>query len=205
MSIIAIVQTTASVETVAMQQEITLLLIGGIIAILSSVATFVATKLIDRHGKLKIYAKIVYAKTKAGQTWGFFTGQDDMYFQIPLWIEIQNTSNTTQVVRNLNACLYRNNKEVSLMTQINKIGDTILANNGAYSFVIEPRSIQKFDCHFTIKKSNVSGEGFFDEIKLIYFNENDKREIFHLIKINEDDCWITKIQKTQKDWSLLSR
>lgn len=205
MGIIEAIQATAPIEKMAMQQEITLLLISGIIAILSSVATLVVKNLMNRHGKLKIYKKIVYAKTKTGQTWGFFTGQEGMIFQIPLWIEIQNTSNSTQVVRNLNACLYRNKKEICPMIQINKIADTFLANNGAYSFVIEPRSIQKFDCHFTIKKKDVQGDDIFDEVKLTYFDGNDKRKIFHLIKIDENDCWLQKAQEKDKDWTLLSR
>lgn len=186
-----------------MQQDIILLIIGGLIAILSSVVTLIVTKMIDRYGKLKIYKKIVYSKDNSGKTWGCFNGAEGLFFQIPLWIEIQNTSNSAHVVRNLNACLYRDNKEVALMTQINKINDNILANDGAYSFIVEPRSIKKYDCHFTIKKREILGDCDFDEVKITYYDFNDTQHIMHLKGVNLQESWNMKRNQPDKEWSLL--
>lgn len=169
------------------------------------IATFLVTNLLDRHGILRIYKKIVYSKASDGKTWGFFGEREGEYFQIPLWIEIQNTSNSTKVVRNFNAWLYKDKKEVCPFTQINRIQDIVLANNGAYSFVIEPRSINKYDCHFSIKRKDIPGDSIFDEVKLIYFDENDKRIISNFIHIEKDDCWLQKTQKIDRDWALLSK
>jgi len=48
--------------------------------------------------------------------------------------------------------VYKENKKIAKMTQINQVGDLIIANDGSYSFVITQKSIKKFECHFIIKK-----------------------------------------------------
>jgi len=205
MNAYVIEQTTSALSKSSMGQEVTLLLIGGAIAIISSIATLIVTNIMDKHGKLRIYKKIVYSKAQTGGTWGFHQATEDMSFQIPLWIEIQNTTNTTQVVRNLNAWLYRSGNEICSMTQVNRVDDTIIANNGAYSFVIAPRSIQKYDCHFTLKKQDAPGDGIFDEVKIAYFDTRDKRKIFSLLRIDYSCCWKEKQHEKDKDWTLLSK
>lgn len=195
----------AAVESVSMKQEVVLLAIGGLIAIISSIATLIITKLMDKTGKLKIYKKIVYAKLQNGVTWGFLKGESGLFFQIPLWIEIHNTSNSTKIVRNFNVWLYKNKKAICPMTSATQIDNIVLANNGAYSFVIEPRSIKRYDCHFIIKKSDMPGDCFFDEVKIIYFDESDKRKIVDFINIAKDECWSEQEQKIDPDWTLLSK
>ena len=203
MNLLNAIQVNTPIIEASMKQEIILLFVGGFIAILSSIATLLVTNLIDKHGNLKIYKKIVYTKDSSGDTWGFFERKEGLVFQIPLWIEIQNTSNSVQVIRNLNAWLYKSNNEICSMVQVNRINDAVIANNGNYSFVVEPRSIQKYDCHFTIKKKDVPNDSIFDEVKLAYFDAKDKRKVFHLIKVN--DCWIQKKRVKDNDWTLLSQ
>lgn len=161
-------------------QEIYLLIIGAVIGFISSIGTTIVAELIKNQGKIKLYFKIVYSKNVNGRTWGFHHGSDGLIFEVPLWIEAQNTSNATRVIRDLNIVLFRDGKELIQMTQINKNNDEWYGNEGAYSFVMQPRSLKKYDCHFVIRK-NQMGENFqFDEIRICYFDEKNKVHIYPL-------------------------
>ena len=183
-----------------MKQEIILLLIGGGIAIVSSVVTLLGTYFIERQGKIKIYTKIVCSKVDGGG-WGCRMTDEGLSFHIPLWIEILNTSNAVQVVRNFNLAVFYNKKEIALMTQINQIGNDEIANKGAYSFVLEPRSIQKYDCHFTIKRDSLKDVAEFNEIKAVFYDSRDKRHLYDIKKV--DNCWSRNKGKPDNDWRLL--
>jgi len=187
-----------------MKNEIILLIIGGGIAIISSILTLVATQIIDRLGKVKIYTKIVYSKLPPNKTWGAFSGQDGIAFQVPLWIEIINTANAAKVIRDFSLMLYKNGEKIAKMTQINKITlgqdeEIMVANEGAYSFVIEPRSVKRYDLHFIIKKSEVSND--FDELKVSFYDLKDKQRLVLLKKV--DNCWQMNSRPIDKDWRLL--
>lgn len=203
MFILSAIQSSLPIEELSMKQEVVLLIIGGLIAIISSIATLIVTNMMDRHGKLKIYKKIVYSKAQTGMSWGFIDGAEGVTFQIPLWIEIHNISNLVQVVRNLNAWLYKKKKKLCPMVQVNQIGDVVLANGGAYSFVIEPRSIKKFDCYYMIKRKDLPKNETFDEVRLAYYDFNDRLRIFHLKYIESSECWNVKAEEADKDWTLL--
>jgi hypothetical protein len=194
-----------------MTQGLLSMLAGGLIAILSSIATLFITNIINRQGTLKIYKKIVHSKANHEKTWGFYNGTDGLYFQIPLWIEVVNTSNSSKIIRNINAHLFREDKEIGHMLQINKIQNSsenrevYLANNGSYSFVIEPRSIKRYDCHFKVNRSSLNNNDIFDEVKIAYLNDKDKLIICSLLKIKKEECWLIKKCVKDDDWTLLSK
>lgn len=77
-------------------------LIGAAIGFLSSVGIIIVERLFDRSGKLKIFAKVVYHRTNENRTWGFHSGAEGLIFGVPLWLEFENTSNTTRVIRDVN-------------------------------------------------------------------------------------------------------
>jgi hypothetical protein len=170
-----------------MQKDIYLIIIGAAIGFISSIGTIIFAELLKKQGKLKIYYKIVFSKFNERETWGFHNGSDGLTFEVPLWIEIQNTSNVARVVRDFNILLFKDGKELTRMMQINKTKDESFGNEGGYSFVIQPRSLTKYDLHFCIKKNQMGENYQFDEIRLRYFDEKDKVHIFPLNRIER--CW----------------
>ena len=66
------------------------------------------------------------------------------------------------------------------MVQASHIKETAYANNGAYSFILEPLSISKFDLQFLLKKSEIKED--FDEVRISYYDFKDKyhEKLFYL-------------------------
>lgn len=184
------------------QSEITLLLLGASISLVSSIAVFIMQSLyknsVNKRGKIKIYKKLVYSKVNQ-KSWGYWNNN----FSVPLWVEIQNTRNQNEVIRNINLVLYKNNKEISLMTQINTISTEgkihPLANKGSYSIILKPNSIERLDLYFTIKK--VEKNNSFDEVRLRYYNTEDQMIEYPLLKVSNP--WTYKDNKIDEDWTLL--
>jgi len=171
-----------------MQQQVVILMISAAIGFISGIGTNIVAELITRKGKVKLYYKIVFSKAGNGRTWGFHNRSSGMIFEVPLWVELQNTSNATRVIRDLNILLYKGKKELAEMIQITNTDKEIwYGNKGAYSFVLQPRGLDRYDLHFIIKKNEMSDNYQFDEIKLRYFDEKDKKHISHLSKIER--CW----------------
>lgn len=191
-----------------MWYEVLLIAIGAVIGIFASIATTIANRALDYHGKVKLYAKVVYSKAVEGHTWGFHVSSGAVsgtFFDIPLWLEIQNTSNAVRVLRDVNLILYRKNEPVAEMTQLNKFssskhGEEQFANSGAYSFVSQPRSISKYDCQFALKKDETDSP-VFDEVRLRYFDENDKPHLYEFEKV--DGNWNLGELPREGYWKLL--
>ncbi len=189
-----------------MLKEIMLVTIGGCIGFVSSFGTLMASSWLEKRGKLKVYTKIVYSKCHKNESWGFYHSDSaSIAFHIPLWVEIQNTSKETKVIRDFCIILYRNGNRIAKMIQINKIGEKgkeeFYGNNGGYSFIAEPRSIRRYECQFSILKNSIEGDSDFDEIKLRYFDERDNEIIYHLKSVKE--CWKISSFKKDDDWNLL--
>jgi len=155
--------------------------------VISSIVTTIITDGIKSRGQVKLYYKIVFSKFNNQGTWGFHNSDDGIMLDVPMWIEVYNTSNTARVIRNINILLFNNNKEISQMVQINKINNELYGNYGNYSFVVQPRSIVKYSFHFAIKKNQIGNNSIFDELKLRYYDEKDKLHIGRIKNIKS--CW----------------
>src|SRR5690554_4652839 len=100
-----------------MQQQVIIIIIGAAIGFISSIGTTIVAELLRRRGKVKVYYKIVFSKVRNGRTWGFHSGSSGMIFVVPMWVEIQNTSNAVRVIRDLNILLIKDEKEIAQMVQ----------------------------------------------------------------------------------------
>jgi hypothetical protein len=169
------------------QYQVVLLVIGSIIGSISSICTTIIAENIRNLGKLRLYYKVVFSKIIDRETWGFYYRSDGLTFEVPIWIELHNTSNSVRIVRDLNILLYNNGKIISQMIQINKTNKEWYGNEGAYSFAAQPKSVKKYDCHFIYKHNELSDSNQFDEIRLRYFDDKNKQHIFPLKTIKE--CW----------------
>lgn len=71
-----------------------------------------------------------------------------------------------------------------------------------YSFVIQPRSIQREHCAYAYKiKKEEIGKYMFDDIRLSYYDEKDKKHLFSVRKI--ENAWTMKQMNGDDDWILL--
>lgn len=162
--------------------EVWLIVIGAILGFVLSIITTLVNKAIDKHGKMRIFYKLVYQKStekkaridvKGGYT----------YLTIPLYLELQNTSNTARVMRDVCLYLYQDGKKVAKMVQIqytkdhktNEIKNSYGGEKNSYSFVLPPLSIQKQECEFLYKVSTSKIDEYaFDEIRLAYYDERNR-------------------------------
>jgi hypothetical protein len=186
-----------------MWTEILLVILGTFLGAILSVGTIYVTRALDKKGKVKFYGKIVYSGFN-DDTWGFHNGS----FHLPLWLEVQNTSNAVRIVRDVSILLFYNGKEIASMVQCEKVGankihgEIVFGEDGAYSFVLTPESIKRYKCYFIQKKENIKGQAAFDEIKLRYFDENDRIHILAFKKI--ENCWVEGNLPRDEKWQLIS-
>ena len=184
-----------------MQQGL-LILFGASLGFLSSIGTTLVSNLIKNKGEVKVFYKIVYSKINQGRTWGFFISPEGMIFEVPLWVELYNTSNSVKVVRDLVILLFQEGKELTQMTQINKTEENVLyGNQGAYSFVLQPRNIYKYDLYFIIKNNELESNCNFDEIRLRYFDEKNKAHTSLLRKVKQP--WVIGDLERNKKWEFM--
>lgn len=165
-----------------MAYDMAMLLVGGFIGFMASILTSLVNDFRQKKGKVKIYSRFIYSKFYENSTWGFIKRKNSMTFHVPIWIEVLNTSNVVKVLRDLNVVLFNNNIEICPMIQLDRSIFTItenretferiqdFGNKSSYSLVIQPRSIERFEVSFEIKKSEVPNKSNFDEIRLSYYD-----------------------------------
>lgn len=193
--------------------EVWYVVIGAVIGFVASIGTVIVERILDRRGKLKIYYRIS-GDRRAIMPFGFARTQDnDMSFSIPMQIEIQNTSRTNRVIRDLNVTLYKDGAPVDHMVQITsatnsktKNGQTVEtqsftfgAEKGAYSFVVEALSIRHEHCSFFY--SYAMNCNIFDEVRIRYYDEKDKEHTYSILRV--DNCLEERTFEGTPDWVLL--
>lgn len=195
-----------------MVKEVLLIVIGAIIGFVPSVCILIVERLFDFIGKIKIYYMFVLNEISQ-KSWGVYRLDPQKYiFQLPIVFEIQNTKNSIMVIRDINVEMYKGNKFVAKMEQTIKYKGTDVddetqvtqfgAKNNSYSFILEPRSIQKINCMFMFDiEENETNNYNFDTLYLTYYDEKDKK-VKHLLK-KYLNGWNTKNTFPDKDWILV--
>lgn len=157
-------------------------IVGALIGFLSSLGIIVAERMIARFGRIKVFVKMVHDRSFGNITWGFQDMGDGVFLYVPMWIELQNLSDATRVIRDVNLILYNDDVRVAEMRQINRSlrdgNEFLYANNGSYSFSLEPRCVVQYECEFVLRRDE--HVECFNKIKLRYFDEKGKEVIFNL-------------------------
>ena len=202
------------------EQELQLVIVsvtlGGIIGLMSSITMFLIQRYIDTKGKVLIFYKKTFVDIDKDVKGGFSEKDSVVDLSIPLVFEFQNTTNTTKVIRDISLFLYKNGKKLNKTYQINFIkksnskGGKITkeekiefgSEKNSYSFVIPQHSIQKQYCYFGyfIQKEEIQNN-IFDEIRLRYFNENNKEKVSKFMKI--ENCWRIQNFEVDNEWRKL--
>ena len=178
---------------------------GGLVSIL----TIIAERFIDRKGETIIYYRIITLPEMTGNPkgWGCISNGNEISFCIPMNIELYNTSNSTRIVRDFSLLAYEDDLLVCKMSQVEQIkGKNTIeygSENNAYSFTIEPRTLQHQSCLFayTIKNSQQKAIAF-NKVKAKYYDENDETHITTIID-NLDNCWQSNLYEPDEDWQRL--
>ena len=141
-----------------------------------------------------------------------------MGITIPIVFEVQNTSNTTRVIRDVSLLLYSGNTFVEKMLQssgkhvtrrtVNTVTETkdylFGAEKGSYSFVLPPRSIQRQECEYCyVIYPEEKEQKFFDTIIARYYDERNKAHTFKVMSF--DKVWTNEYFEPDKDWCVLDK
>lgn len=175
------------------------MIVGAVIGFISSVGIVVVQRLLDRAGKLEIYVKVVNDRPTGTYTWGFQKNVDGILLTVPIWIEIQNLSNSNRILRDINLVTAVGGRELTKMVQSNRIGGRnpyMYANDGSYSITIGGREIENIECNFFLKAS--SNVPCFDEIWLRYYDEKNCVHKFSLGNVEGD--WSVKEFPRTGEW-----
>lgn len=197
--------------------EIIYVLVGAVIGFLGSIVVMLAERALDKKGSIQIFYRRTNQRGMKKFGWGFDkTGDGRLYLTIPVVFEIQNTSNTTRVIRDVSLLLYSGNKFVGKMFQSSgkhvttRTGNTITdekdytfgAEKGSYSFVLQPRSIQRQECEYSyVIYTKEKEEKNFDTIIARYYDERNKSHMFRVISI--ENAWEPKYFDPDQEWCIL--
>ena len=203
-----------------MCKDIILLLVGAAIGFISSVGIIVVERLFDRKGKLKVFYKFTNSSI-THKPWNVHRkSNSSLCMNIPVAFELQNTSNTTRVIRDICIELFNGNTFVMRLDQVEYGFETeykyslqtgvdiqtdrvdLGTDNGSYSFVLPPRSIQKQKCEFskTIREAE-SEKKYFDTIVICFYDEKDKKKEF-AAKQNQNG-WTIGNKEIDTEWQEL--
>lgn len=203
--------------------EVVLIIIGAIIGFAVSLITTFTQRLIDKHGKLNVFYKFAVLKSSDNGSWGLDYSDDKTHFEqeekgfvftVPVIFEFQNTSNTTRVIRDVSLLLYMDKNFVAKMIQSDhfssseKTGSIVTkksdmyygGDNGSYSFVLPPRSIQKQRGLFlhTFERTR-KNDYLFNKLVLRYFDEKNKPHMYEIKNLS--DLWEKTRYIADKDWN----
>ena len=197
--------------------EIIYILVGAIIGFLASIIVLVVERSLDKKGKINIYYLRTNQRGMNGLGWGFDkSGDGRLYLTIPIVFELQNTSNTTRVIRDVSLLLYSGKTFVGKMYQLpgmhitKRTGSQVTgekdyhfgSEKGSYSFVLPPRSIQRQECEYIFAIQAKDKEAnHFDTIIARYYDEKNKSHTFKVMNI--DNAWEQKHYDMDEEWLVL--
>ncbi|WP_070654570.1 hypothetical protein [Streptococcus sp. HMSC078H12] len=181
--------------------------IGAFISILSATITSLVHFKISEYqlnkGNVNIYIMSVYDSV-SGEPWGFYGNQEEIVFNVPLWVEIHNTKGKSQIIRNMNLALYNKNSFIGKTHQISHFskGEKMesYGEDGAYSFLIESNSIKRFELCFTITQSELYNLEF-DEVRISYWDSKDDYKEYKIFEVSEP--WQFSSFSIDNDWRKL--
>ncbi len=199
--------------------ELLCVLVGAIIGFAGSIIVMLTERALDRKGTIQIFYRKINQRGAKRFGWGFDEYVDGrLGITIPIVFEVQNTSNTTRVIRDLSLLLYSGNSFVEKMLQSSgkhvtrRTGNTVTetkdylfgAEKGSYSFVLPPRSIQRQECEYCyIIYPEEKEQKFFDTIIARYYDERNNAHTFKFISF--DKVWTNEYFEPDKDWCVLDK
>lgn len=197
--------------------EIIYVLVGAIIGFAGSIIVMLAERALDRKGTIQIFYRRTNQRGMKKFGWGFDEYADGrLGITIPVVFEVQNTSNTTRVIRDVSLLLYSGNTFIGKMFQSSgkhvttSTGSTVTgtqdymfgAEKGSYSFMLPPRSIQRQECEYCyVIYPNEKEEKNFDTVIARYYDEQNNAHTFKVMSF--DKVWTNEYFDPDEDWCVL--
>ena len=191
-------------------ENICSLIVGGLISLFTSISLLIVQRMLDRRGNLLIFYRMLYPISNTKKL--YFEMNDEIIFNIQVLFDLQNTSNSSKVMRDINILLYKDNKYVAKMKRnysaVQKEGNKLIREDkfgneqNSYSITIPPRGIQTllFDFLYDIKQEEIQKYDF-NNIRLEY---HDDKNIRHVLKMREiKNCWEEEYFENDIDWILV--
>lgn len=180
-------------------------LLGSLIGAIATLLGTWLTKKMQESGKVTLFVKPVFSHSDIKNWSGFYRSQtkNGLFLQIPVWLDVCNTSGIPRIVRNINLYAYKGKKEIAPLTQIQRIGDgekaILLGDHESYTLVVPANSARRFNLEFMLHEQDImSDQKDFDELILSYFDEHNTIHAFHFSKV--DSCWVESQLSLTKEW-----
>lgn len=178
-------------------------LLGAVIGASATLLTTWLNKKMQTSGKIALYARIVHLPAANNQTWGFFSNKEGkLYMQVPVWLDVCNTSGISRIVRNVSLTALCKGKEIATFLQIQRYDTTKFGEDESYTLIIPANSAKRYSLLFVLDEKEIEEENKdFDELILTYFDEKDIIHSFHFAYV--DTCWIIGALPREKKWITL--
>lgn len=178
-------------------------LLGAVIGASATLLTTWLNKKMQTSGKIALYARIVHLPAANNQTWGFFQNKEGkLYMQVPVWLDVCNTSGISRIVRNVSLTALCKGKEIATFLQIQRYDTTKFGEDESYTLIIPANSAKRYSLLFMLDEKEIEEENKdFDELILTYFDEKDIIHSFHFAYV--DTCWIIGALPREKKWITL--
>ena len=180
-------------------------LLGSLIGAAATLLGTWLTKRMQESGKVTLHVRPVYSRGEVNNWSGFYKSQTSqgLFLQIPVWVDVCNTSSISRVVRNINLSAYKDKKEVAELTQVQRLGDgdsaIELGDHESYTLVVPANSARRFDLEFILREQDLPvDQKEFDELVLSYFDEKNRIHAFFFAKV--ESCWIKGPLSLKKEW-----
>lgn len=185
-------------------------LLGSVIGAAATLFATWMTKKMQESGELSLHLKLVNTKGTINKPWGFYKSQmnSGLFMQVPLWLDVCNTSGIPRILRNVNLYAYSNKTEVAAFTQIQRIGDgesaVKLGDNESYTLVVPGNSARRFDLDFILHEQELPEDNRnYDELILTYFDEKNTIHAFRFTEVEK--CWTEGSLSVPKNWITLNK
>lgn len=204
-------------QNVAVEYDIAIIsalsaIIGAIVGAGASLLSTWVSKKVNESGFVEVFCRIVCSKSTQ-RNFGIYrsSNTDGCIFDIPMWIEIANTALTPKYIRDFNIVAYNNKNKLAEFTQIQgtnlgEPNEQEFGDHQSYSFLIDGKSIIRFNAEFMLKESEIEGPyKEFNILKARYFNEKGKRIEKPIFFSEHPIEWKTGSLEYKKEWVQVSK
>jgi len=167
-------------------ESITTILVSAGVSLTVSIGAFLIQRYLNRRGKLKIRGTL-----NAPHIAWFRIARDasnHIQINVPISLDIYNTSHTTKVMRNVGMDLMLNGTTIASLSPVNMIAyqdphegrgiEKLGAETGVYSYAIPAQDISCIWMMFAYAVPENQLEKEFNEVRVSFIDYRDKRREF---------------------------
>lgn len=186
-------------------------IIGAIIGALASLLSSWFSRKVIEAGKVEVFCKFVSSKAMHNEFGFYHSGTTSgLFLDVPMWIEIANTSMTAKFIRDLNIVAFNGNKKVAEFSQLqgSNIGtkdELEYGNHQSYSFMVPEKAIEHYYVEFILQEATLQNNNKeFNIIKARYYDENGKKHEKVVYSSKQPIEWNYGTLKHKKEWISLN-